>query len=200
MTRVVVVPSTLLLLPRYAGLEDPVAELRAACERAVSWLVDGGAPRVTLLSTGRRPVDERRGVDEPAGIRIGRHLLRGHGVGERDEFRVSQLLHPALPGSVPERMLVVANGTATRSERAPGHLDDRSLEFDADVGRALAAGDPGALAGLDAELGEQLWCHDVPVLQWLGELLGGRTVRAEVDYDDDSFGVRYWVTRWSCES
>lgn len=198
--RVVVVPSTLALLPEYAGLVDPVPELRAACEQAVAWLVDGGAPRVTLLVSAREPTDERRGVDEPAGTRIARHLLRGRGVAEVDELRASGLLHPALPGSVPERLLVVANGSATRSERAPGHLDERSHAFDATLGHALTEGDPAALTRLDAALGEELWCRDVPVLQRLGELVRGRTVRAEVDYDDDPFGVKYWVARWSCGS
>ncbi len=36
--RVVLVPGTLALLPAYAGLADPVAELRAACVEAVRWL------------------------------------------------------------------------------------------------------------------------------------------------------------------
>ena len=39
-TKVVLVPGVLALLPEYAGLEDPVAELRAACLEAVAWLGD----------------------------------------------------------------------------------------------------------------------------------------------------------------
>ena len=46
MTRVVLVPGVLALLPEYAGLEDPVAELRAACLAAVAWL----GPDVTVLA------------------------------------------------------------------------------------------------------------------------------------------------------
>ena len=38
MTRVVLVPGVLALLPEYAGIEDPVAELRAAALDAVAWL------------------------------------------------------------------------------------------------------------------------------------------------------------------
>lgn len=38
MTRVVLVPGVLALLPRYASLTDPVADLRAACLAAVGWL------------------------------------------------------------------------------------------------------------------------------------------------------------------
>lgn len=38
MTRVVLVPPVLAFLPEYAGLEDPVADVRAAALKAVSWL------------------------------------------------------------------------------------------------------------------------------------------------------------------
>ena len=38
MTRVVLVPGVLALLPDYAGVEDPVTDLRTACRDAVGWL------------------------------------------------------------------------------------------------------------------------------------------------------------------
>ena len=52
MTRVVLVPGVLALLPEYAGLEDPVADLRAACLEAVAWL--GPEVRVVADEQGTR--------------------------------------------------------------------------------------------------------------------------------------------------
>jgi hypothetical protein len=93
---------------------------------------------------------------------------------------------------------VVANGTAKRSEKAPGHLDDRCAPFDAVVDEALRAGDPAPLAALDADLGADLWAFDVPAFRELGRLPG--PFQAEVDYAGDPFGVQYWVVRWTCGS
>ncbi|MDP2774938.1 MAG: hypothetical protein Q8O61_15400, partial [Nocardioides sp.] len=52
MTRVVLVPGALALLPSYRGIEDPVADLRAACLDAVRWL--GADPRVVAGAQGAR--------------------------------------------------------------------------------------------------------------------------------------------------
>ena len=56
--RIVVVPSTLALLPEYAGLEDPVPDLRAAVRDAVAWLPD----RVSVLTSDGSPAAS---VNEP---------------------------------------------------------------------------------------------------------------------------------------
>ena len=91
-------------------------------------------------------------------------------------------------------MLVVGNGSARRTEKAPGHLDDRALGFDEALGAALRAGD---LSGVDLSPAPALWAA-VDGLAELGSLLGG--VPAVVDYDDDPYGVKYWVMRWECAS
>ena len=97
MTRVALVPGVLALLPEYAGIEDPVADLRAACVSAVAWL----GSDVEVLA-------------DPQGVRVGRSLLGVAGVST---------------GSA--NVLVVGNGSARRTEKAPGHLDERSVAFDA---------------------------------------------------------------------
>lgn len=176
--RLVVVPSTPALLPQYAGLEDPVADLRRACLAAVSWLVEDRPATVALLTAAA------------AGPRVAAPLLAGTGwAGE---------LRDGAEGG-PDAVLVVANGTATRSVRAPGHLDPRAAGFDAAVGDALVKGDPAALRGIDVALGAALWCPDAPALRALGEI-AGPVHEAVVDYDDDPYGVQYWVVRWTCGS
>ena len=162
--RVVVVPSTLALLPEYASIEDPVAELRVAVEKAVSWLLDDGPAAV-------------RGAT-PTAKRIGAEMLgdyRGSGPG----------------------LLVVANGTATRTEKAPGHFDERAEGFDTSIGTALRAGDLSTLAGLDLDLAAELWAPDAAAFAALASF---RITSTQVDYDDAPYGVQYWVARFTCES
>ncbi len=59
--KAVLVPGVLALLPHYASLTDPVADLRASCTAAVEWLLDG--------ATGVRVLADEQGMS------IARHLL-----------------------------------------------------------------------------------------------------------------------------
>ncbi|CAI9403472.1 hypothetical protein [Nocardioides sp. T2.26MG-1] len=165
--KVVLVPGVLALLPEYAGLDDPVAELRAACLAAVRWL---GADPVVLA--------------DPQGERVARALLDAAG-----GFETVAAQPPQPP------VLVVGNGSAKRSERAPGHLDERSHPFDDALGAALRAGRPE----VDAALAAELWASVAGIVRMAD--LGGPAGLGEatVDYDDDPFGVQYWVMRWEWE-
>jgi hypothetical protein len=185
---VVVVPSTLALLPEYAGLADPVADLRAACQAAVAWLVERNPTHVDVVGAPARPDNEARGVTRPASVAVARHLLL-----EAD-------FHGSIGALASSGVLVVANGSATRTEKAPGHLDDRAHVFDEGIGTALRDGDPAALRDLDPVLGAELWCHDVPAWQQLGALVTEPVDSVQVDFEDDPYGVQYWVVRWACGS
>jgi hypothetical protein len=167
--RVVCVPGVLALLPQYASLDDPVADLRAAVRSAVAWLVEDGPAELAAATDGSR--------------RVGRQLL-----GDR------------LDGSgARERLLVVANGSATRTEKAPGHFDERAAAFDAAIGKALADGDPAAFADIDTALADELWA-DVAAFRSLGSDVDLAGAEVHVDYDDAPYGVQYWVVRWQCGS
>jgi hypothetical protein len=182
------VPSALLLLPEYAGLVDPVPELRAACQAAVASLVAEGPPVVGVVAAPARPDNVDRGATSPAGLRVARALLAGTGwSGELAE--VGGAGGPAVP------LLVVGNGSACRSERAPGHLDPRAAAFDDALGAALVARDTAGLAALDPDLAAALWCHDAAAYHRLAAVLPPGPP-AEVRYDDDPFGVQYWVLTW----
>ena len=150
---VALVPGVPALLPSYASLEDPVAALRAASVDAVGRL----GPRVLVRASG------------PSGERVAAALVAAAGatVVEAGESGV----------------LVVGNGSATRTEKAPGHLDERAAAFD----DALRS----SFAGIDAGLAAELWADtarlgDLPPLS-----------EAEVLYDDAPFGVQYWVAVWT---
>jgi hypothetical protein len=179
--RVALVPGVPALLPEYAGIEDPVAELRVACLEAVAWL----GPDVTVMA-------------DQQGARIAEYLM-GEVVSRVVPSRLasSHLRTSAAPRTSTTgapNVLVVGNGSAKRTEKAPGHLDDRAHAFDDALGAALRSGD---LTDVDLSLAGELWAA-VEGIERLRELLHGEA--ATVDYDDDPFGVQYWVMRWECES
>lgn len=162
--RIAVVPGVLALLPEYAAQQDPVAELRAACLDAVAWL-------------GPDPVV----LGDAQGERVGRSLLAAVEEGRR--------ARPETTG-----YLVVANGSARRTESSPGPYDDRAQPFDDVLAKALLTPDAEALRAVDQELAAELWAS-TSALPRLAELLtGGETVT--VDYDDAPHGVQYWVVRY----
>jgi hypothetical protein len=158
-TRAVLVPGVLALLPQYASLEDPIAELRAACHAAVRWL--GPGPIV---------------LADAQGARVAEHLLEA-AAGERTADVQS--------------FLAVGNGSARRSEKAPGHFDERSVAHDDALRAALLAGD---MSGVDIALGAELLASLDGIVRLGNVLRPGASV--SVDYDDDPFGVQYWVMRW----
>lgn len=180
LSRVVLVPGVLALLPAYAGLVDPVAEVRAACLDGVRWLVEGGGPVTVVADAQGRRVAEALLVAAGARADTG-----GGAAGDRADSRGG----PAY--------LVVANGSARRSEKAPGHLDERAFDFDAALDRALRTPDPAALSVVDQELGAELLGGNIPGFRALGGILSDRH-EATVGYADDPFGVQYWVMRWAC--
>ena len=100
----------------------------------------------------------------------------------------------SLPSAV--GVLAMGDGSARRSEKAPGHLDPAAAGFDAAVAAALASGDTAALAALDPAEGERLLAAGVPVWRAVGAALAGRPVVARLRYDDAPFGVGYLVAEW----
>ena len=165
MSRAVLVPGALALLPEYAGLEDPVADLRAACRAAVTWLVEAGPVRI---------------VGDSQGQRVAQWLLSEAGAAE---------------GGEDAGVLAVGNGSACRTEKAPGYLDERAPGFDTHLARALTAPDPAALTAIDPATSTELLAA-MDGIRALGDVLTTDHV-ATVDYDDDPYGVQYWVVRWA---
>ena len=145
--RVALVPGVLAFLPEYAGMEDPVADVRAASLAAAAWVAEAGP--VTLVA-------------DDQGSRVGRHLLAQAGADEGDGTGVPgrrQRLRP--PQRAPRR--------ATSTTRA--------IPFDDAVEAALRAPDPGALAALDTELAGALLVGNPAGLVRLGVLLrAARTI------------------------
>ena len=160
--RVALVPGVLAFLPEHASLVDPVAEVRAAAVAAVRW----------LGTEGEAVADEQ-------GERAAAALLEAAGV-------------RPVAGGCAAAYLVVGNGSAKRSEKAPGHLDERSFGFDDALRAALVAGDLGSV---DLGLADELW-GSVDGIRRAADLIAAAGGPVAVDYDADPYGVQYWVMRW----
>ena len=90
-------------------------------------------------------------------------------------------------------LLVMADGSARRGLKAPGYLDERCTEFDAEVVNAVREGRLEALLAIDPLLARELMAEGRPAWQVLAGALEGRRVSSEIRYCDDPFGVAYLV-------
>lgn len=93
-------------------------------------------------------------------------------------------------------LLVMGDGSARRSEQAPGYLDPRAAAFDAAVAAALARADPTALAALDPGLGAELLAAGTSPWRLLGRAAAGSAWEAAVLSDVAPYGVGYLVAAW----
>jgi hypothetical protein len=93
-------------------------------------------------------------------------------------------------------LLVLGDGTARRSEQAPGYLDPRAEPYDAAVAAALRDADAAALAGLDPALGADLLAAGVPAWRLAGLVAAGVPLRGELLHDEAPYGVGYLVATW----
>jgi hypothetical protein len=102
----------------------------------------------------------------------------------------------AAPGRT--AFLVMGDGSARRSERAPGHLDQRAEAFDTAAAEALAKGDTDTLLGIDQRLAAELWCAGRAPWQVLaGAAALAGTWRGDLRYDSAPYGVAYLVASWT---
>lgn len=185
MTDVVILPGVPALLPEYGSLIDPVADLRAGCLHALSYLVQRQQGPIRLLVDPVDPQNARRGVVQPLGVRVVEHLLSE--VGYTGEVGTEH--------AEADAWVVVANGSARRDEKAPGHLDERSFDFDECLDAALAAGDGAALAALDLALGADLLAVGLAGLVEVGRRMPSAD-RVVPYFSSDEYGVLHWVVNW----
>jgi hypothetical protein len=138
--RVALVPGVLAFLPEYAGLEDPVVEVRAASQAAVAWVAEAGPVRL---------------VADDQGARVGRHLLALAGAAEGGGLAYlvvangSARRNDTAPGYVDER--AVPYDTAVEAALR-GPEPDVLAGLDTDLAAALLVGHPAGLVRLGALL------------------------------------------------
>jgi hypothetical protein len=205
--------------------------LRAACDRAVlrlegndALVVVGGGPETrayredayaTLRPYGLDwtiPGDVRGGAEAlPLSLTMGFWLLERQGLGKGARYQTVAFDDP------PERcltlgrelavsaervaLLVMGDGSARRSEKPPGHLDERAAPYDEGVASALGRADARALAGLDPGLSRDVQAAGRAAWQVLAGAAaqGGdaAALTAELLADEAPYGVGYLVASWS---
>jgi hypothetical protein len=184
-----------------------------------------GVPVTAVLPDGRPgryadsgSVPDRHGGPLPLGLTLGAWLLTGaqipcsgFAVGPEVDPAVGPEVDPAELAAGLDRsdrrrgLLVMGDGSARRSEQAPGYVDPRAAAFDAAVAAALADGDPAALRSLDAGLGAELLASGVPawrVAAHAATALAAPTAaaapyEAEMLHDSAPYGVGYFVAIWT---
>lgn len=198
---IAVVPGPPLLLPGATG--GPVAEvekLRGACLAAIRSVADHRPDRVVLVG-GTGPGE----TIPPLSERVGRALLGEAGVlaavdpvlvsadATTAECVAAGRAMAAADGRL--GMLVVGDGSARRSVKAPGYLDDRAGPFDDGAVAALRTADASALAALDATLAAELLVAGRAAWQVLAGVLdaSGAPFAVTEHYVGDPFGVLYPV-------
>ncbi|MGN6606045.1 MAG: hypothetical protein ACTHMS_03400 [Jatrophihabitans sp.] len=220
------VPQTPLLVPAVAqGAAADLTELTEAARTAIRrvgdgatrWLVVGAADAAAAFPAGAVgtlagfgvPVTASlgRSADEaptlPASLTVGTWVL-ADAVGELAD--VGGLADdpsghaPAVDLDGATALLVVGDGSAKRTEKAPGYFDPRAEAFDAAVAEMLGAGDPRRLAEPQAQGGAELMAAGAPVWAQVAGLLGDGTFTAELLHDSAPFGVGYFVAAWTARA
>jgi aromatic ring-opening dioxygenase LigB subunit len=202
------------LVPQLApGTDDELGWLREACAAAVRTVLDTGPGRIVVIGPGDHGVALTADLDESAGgtlaaygvdvraggadvrlplsLTIGAWLLDAAGWHGPRTYSTGR---PDVSGDV--GLLVMADGTISRSVKAPGFFDERAEAYDGAIAAALRDGDPTALAAVDPHLGAELGAAGVPALLTLAALTEGAAVTAHLRHDDAPLGVGYVVADW----
>ncbi|MCT2590587.1 class III extradiol dioxygenase subunit B-like domain-containing protein [Streptomyces sp. N2-109] len=94
-------------------------------------------------------------------------------------------------------LLVMGDGSACRTLKAPGYFDERAAAFDAAAGTALGAADLAGLLALDEELAYELKAAGRASWQVLAGAAEGAGLSGRLLYDAAPYGVGYMVASWA---
>ncbi|MFJ9418638.1 class III extradiol dioxygenase subunit B-like domain-containing protein [Streptomyces sp. NPDC101227] len=94
-------------------------------------------------------------------------------------------------------LLVMGDGSARRTVKAPGYFDERAEAFDAAAARALGAADTAALTEFDEELAFDLQASGRACWQVLAGAAQGAGLQGELLREEAPYGVGYFVASWS---
>ena len=205
-------PHPPLLVPTVAGAAAfETDDLRAACDLAVGRMLSASPRQVVIIGSDGGPLGLRAyapGAPDLPDYDLALPLVIGSWLLDRADAwgAARRLVVVRADGSPvgswpdlsePTGLLVMADGSARRSAKAPGYLDERAVPFDAAVTTALASSDLAFLAGLDVKLAGELLVGGVGPLKALARLAAGVPWRAGVLYDAAPYGVQYTVAAWS---
>lgn len=94
-------------------------------------------------------------------------------------------------------LLVMGDGSARRTEKAPGYLDARAENFDAAVEKALATADTASLLDIDVTLADELLVAGRASWQVLAGAGDQHRWEPVLHYSHAPYGVGYFVATWT---
>lgn len=217
------VPQAPLLLPGVTGEPVPEVErLRRAARDAVRAVVEAGVDEIVVLGGAPATRAYPAGAPSPSGrlapapgrrpetgalpvaLAVGRSLLEPcpvpwllQGVGRTEPARAAAELGEKIavrPGRT--GLVVAADGSARRGEKAPGYVDPRAHEADRVIGDALARADTAALLALDPGLCAELMIEGRAAWQAMAAACRDTAWTVRTRYAGDPFGVAYRVVTW----
>ena len=216
-TAAALVPSAPLLVRELGGAHPPLPELRAAATRAVATMLDAGPDVVAVVgpasATATWPADSAVDFGPflgrattaralPLSLALGVTLLQA--VGHAGETVLQAVAGDAPPDACAAlgrsldtaghvALLVVGDGSARRTPKAPGWFDARAEAFDAATERAVGSGELAALLDVEPTLATTLQAAGRPAWQVLAGAAGDRGCVSELHYADAPLGVGYLV-------
>jgi hypothetical protein len=222
-------PHPPVLVPEVAGGAAPeLDELRAACDDVVRALTTADPDVVVVVGNGPRTEElggdaggslRRYGVplraggpagELPLSLTIGAWLLDRAGAEVPRRYVAIAADEPAevaarlgagtVTGEERVALLVMADGSARRTESSPGPFHPDAVAFDGTVAAALVRQDTAALLAIDASVCADLWAGGRVGWQCLaGALVAADNVATgigRVRYDAAPYGVGYLVMSW----
>lgn len=218
------VPTPPLLVPEIAGGSAGADEpLRRACRRAIERLLAADVDELVVLGSAATdgPVQgawDWRGFGVasppspalsrlPLPLAIGAWLLdccapggaprRYHGVSTaRSPAACAALGRELVAGPGRVGLLVCGDGSACRSEKAPGHLDPSAQPWDDAALTALSAADAAGLLALDPVSATRLQAAGRAPWQVLAGAAGQASFAARIDWAGAPYGVMYVAGSW----
>lgn len=208
-----------------AACDEAIAAVLAA-EPDLVWVI-GEGPRTGVHESGARGSFRPFGVDLdvhlgaapseateatlPPALSVGAWLLaragwtgevRGYEVaGDGSAFSHADgawRLGEGRTGQERVAFLVMGDGTACRTLKAPGYLDERAEGVDAAIASALRDCDAdGTLANLDADLARELKISGRGPWQLLSAAWDKKDGTGRLLYEDAPYGVGYFVASWT---
>ncbi|MFJ8077463.1 class III extradiol dioxygenase subunit B-like domain-containing protein [Streptomyces sp. NPDC096176] len=94
-------------------------------------------------------------------------------------------------------LLVMGDGSACRTLKAPGYLDERAPAFDRQAADALGAADIETLKGLDESYAHELKVSGRASWQVLAGAAEGAGLAGRLLHEAAPYGVGYFVAAWS---
>ena len=227
MIPVVFVPAAPLLLPAVNPTATPgVLDVRTAMRMAAAPLADCARVVAVCAYADQQPdreipvppwqewpselngepdstVTQAAAMLEPSSVQVARWVLAEVGVSASTVVSVCGPMAGFVDAArsvalaSDDGLLVVGDGSAGRHEKAPGHIREGAHEFDAEVARALASGNPDGLLTLDPQQAEQVLAGGLPAWQAAALIVAGLEVtEANVLLTADPHHVAYFVATW----